>query len=409
MAAGSRRAAYEPRRRGTEGLRTRPSTGSPGWGALQEGTRPKAQPWDAMSPGRLTGVARAQRAPAGRFHALAPRIDGSALQRASRRQRADAAGGDGITKAQYGQERETHLQDRHARLQAQRYRHQPIRRGHMPTAHGKTRPLGLSACEDTGVQDAVREVLAAISEQAFFDGSSGCRPGRSAHAAVRTLQQIVDTGEGRWICAADMVACFDRVERPERKKRRAVRSADGALWRLLGTGVHVEVLDGEAVGEPELGIAQGAVRSPVLGNVYWHDVLDRWCETEVQPRLQGRATLRRFCADCLLGVERQDDARRVQAVLGTRWGRFGLPRHPDTTRWLPLWRPPSGQQRGTGPAPFACLGCTFSGMRTRTGHWRMGCKTRRASRRRAKTALYAWCRRPRHQAIEGQHAALCQR
>jgi retron-type reverse transcriptase len=52
-------------------------------------------------------------------------------------------------------------------LKAQRYRHQPIRRVHLPKAQGKTRPIGMSAFEDTVVQDAVREVLEAIYEPDF--------------------------------------------------------------------------------------------------------------------------------------------------------------------------------------------------------------------------------------------------
>ena len=37
------------------------------------------------------------------------------------------------------------------------------------------------------------------------------------------------------------------------------------------------------------------------------------------------------------------------------------------------------------------------------------CKTRRASFRRTKEALYDWCRRHRHQPVKTQHAALSQR
>ena len=45
-----------------------------------------------------------------------------------------------------------------------------------------------------------------------------------------------------------------------------------------------------------------------------------WFETEVKPRLQGKATLMRYCDDFLIGFEREDDARRVQAVLDKRHG-----------------------------------------------------------------------------------------
>ena len=365
---------------------------------------------ETMSPGLLKVVERAQREPEGRFHALAHLIDVPALERAYRRQRSAAAVGmDGVTKEQYGQALEVNLQDLHARLTAQRYRHQPIRRVHIPKAEGKTRPIGISAFEDKVVQDAVREVLEAIYEQDFLGCSYGFRPGRSAHDAVRTLEQMVHQGEVRWIFEADIVSFFDSLDRTELKKMLEVRVADGSLLRLIGKCLHVGVLDGEAVLEPEVGTVQGSVLSPLLGNVYLHYVLDRWFETEVKPRLRGKATLIRYCDDFIIGFEREDDAWRVRAVLEKRLGRFGLTLHPDKTRLLPFWRPSTTQQSGQGPASFDFLGCTFSWRRPRTGHWRMGCKTRRASLRRAKQAIYDWCRRHRHQPVKAQHAALGRR
>jgi RNA-directed DNA polymerase len=371
---------------------------------------PNASTLVDMSPGLLKGVERAQREPEGRFHALAHLIDMPALERAYRRQRADAAVGiDGVTKEQYGQALEVNLQDLHARLKAKRYRHQPIRRVHIPKAQGKTRPIGISAFEDKVVQDVVREVLEAIYEQDFWGCSYGFRPGRSAHAAVRTLEQSVHRGEVRWIFEADIVSFFDSLDRTELKKRLEVRVADGSLLRLIGKCLHVGVLDGGAVVEPELGTVQGSVLSPLLGNIYLHYVLDRWFATEVKPRLRGKTTLLRYCDDFIIGFEREEDARRVRVVLEKRLGRFGLTLHPDKTRLLPFWRPPMTQQRGQGPATFDFVGFTFYWRRTRIGHWRMGCKTRRASLRRAKQALYDWCRRHRHQPVEAQHAALSRR
>jgi RNA-directed DNA polymerase len=369
-----------------------------------------AQTLADMSPGLLKVVERAQREPEGRFNSLAHLIDVPALERAYRRQRAAAAVGvDGITKEQYGQSLEANLQELYARLKAKRYRHQPIRRVHIPKGQGKTRPIGISAFEDKLVQDAVREVLEAIYEQDFLECSYGFRPGRSAHDAVRTLKRMVDQGEVRWIFEADIVSFFDSLDRTALKKMLEVRVADGSLLRLIGKCLHVGVLDGETIVEPELGTAQGSVLSPLLGNVYLHYVLDQWFATEVKPRLQGNATLLRYCDDFIIGFAREDDARRVQAVLGKRLGRFGLTLHPDKTRLLPFWCPSQVQRRGHGPATLDFLGFTLYWRRTRTGHWWMGCKTRRASLRRAKTSIYDWCRRHRHLSIEAQHAALTRR
>jgi hypothetical protein len=205
------------------------------------------------------------------------------------------------------------------------------------------------------------------------------------------------------------VSFFDSVDRNELKKMLGMRVADGALRRLIGKCLHVGVLDGEVVQEPELGTAQGSVLSPLLGNVSLHYVLDRWCETEVKPRLQGKATLIRYCDDFISGFEREDEARRVMAGLDKRMGRFGRALHPDKTRLVPFWRPPKSQQSGKGLATLDFVGCTFYWRRTRQGYWRMWCKTRRASLRRAKTSIYDWCRRHRHLSVKDQHAALYRR
>ena len=144
------------------------------------------------------------------------------------------------------------------------------------------RPIGIAAFEDKLVQDAVREVLEALYEQDFLGCSYGFRPGRSAHDAVRTLDQIVHRGEVQWMLAADIVSFFDSLDRSERKKMLEIRVADGALLRLIGKCLHVGVLDGEEYSEPELGTTQGSVLSPLLGNVYLHYGLDLWFETEVK-------------------------------------------------------------------------------------------------------------------------------
>lgn len=254
-----------------------------------------AQTVEAMSPGLLKVVERAQREPEGRCNSLAHLIDVPALARAYHRQRADAAVGvDGVTKEAYGRNLEANLQDLHTRLKDKRYRHQPIRRVHIPKAQGKTRPIGMSAFEDKLVQDAVREVLEAMYEQAFVDCSHGFRPGRKAHDAVRILKRIVERGEVRWIYEADLVSFFDSLDRTALKEMLGIRVADGSLMRLIGKCLHVGVLDGETIVEPERGTAQGSVLSALLGNVYLHYVLDLWFETEVKPRRQGKATLIRY-------------------------------------------------------------------------------------------------------------------
>jgi RNA-directed DNA polymerase len=364
----------------------------------------------SMSPKLLEVVARAKREPAGRFHALAHLLDVSALRRAYERIRKDAAVGvDGVTKEAYGQALEENLWRLHGRMTSKTYRHRPIRRVHIPKGEGKTRPIGISATEDKIVQGALREVLEAIYEQDFVDGSFGFRPRRNAHDALRALDQFVRRGKVSVILEADIVSFFDNLDRTKLMEMLQTRVADGSLLRLVGKCLHAGVLEGEAYAEPERGTSQGSALSPLLGNVYLHYVLDAWFERDVKPRLRGEAFLVRYADDFVIAFERTDDAGRVMAVLGKRLGRFGLTLHPDKTRLVPFRRPPRGQEAGKGPATFDFLGFTLYWQRGRKGGWSMRCKTRGARLRRSIQALAQWCRRHRHQPVQAQHAALTRR
>lgn len=363
-----------------------------------------------MSPGLLKVAERAKQEPAFRFSSVAHLITEAALARAYHRLRKDAAVGvDGITVEQYGQALEENLRDLHGRMKAMRYRHQPIRRVHIPKEKGKTRPIGIAAVEDKVVQGALNEVLEAIFEPGFLPCSYGFRRGRSAHDAIRELSLVVNRGEVNWVLEADIMSFFDSVDRTALKEMLQKRVADGSMLRLIGKCLHVGVLDGEEYAEPETGTAQGSILSPLLGNIYLHNVLDVWFEEEVKPRLRGKATLIRYADDFVIGFEREDDARRVMAVVGQRMTRYGLTLHPEKTRLLHFGRPSKSQTSGKGPGTFDFLGFTLYWRRGRAGHWYMACKTRGARLGRAIQAVYDWCRRHRHEPMKEQHLALSRR
>ena len=99
-----------------------------------------------------------------------------------------AAGVDGMTWEEYGQDLEARLADLHGRIHRGAYRAQPSRRvwgpEGAPKADGRQRPLGIAALEDKIVQRAVGTVLNPIREEDFLGFSYGFRPGRSQRGAL---------------------------------------------------------------------------------------------------------------------------------------------------------------------------------------------------------------------------------
>ena len=365
----------------------------------------------AMSPGLLRVMERARRDPRERQLSLAYLIDRDALKRAYGRIRKNAAVGvDGVTKQMYGQDLEQNIADLHERLKAGKYRHQPIRRIHIPKDKSRKRPIGISCLEDKVVQGALTEILGAIYEQDFLDGSFGFRPNRSAHDALRALDQAVRQGGANVIFEADVTSFFDTVHRRTMLEMLEERIADRSFMRLVGKCLHVGVLEGEVFTRPDQGTVQGSIISPMLGNIYLHNVLDKWFEEQVKPRLRGKATLIRYCDDFIIGFEHMQDAKRVEAVLGKRLDRYNLSLHPDKTRLIDFRRPPFNQKGGKGPGNFDFLGFTVYWRRNHKGSgWHVAYKTRRSRLRRAIGNVYDFCRRHRHEPIAVQHRALVSR
>jgi len=363
-----------------------------------------------VSPELLKVAERAKRDPSMRFFSLAHLLDEQALRRAYGRIRKDAAVGvDGITKEQYGQELDRNLRELHGQMRGMRYRHQPIRRVHIPKDKGKTRPIGISCIVDKVVQGALCELLEAIYEPVFLDGSYGFRRGRSAHDALRALNRVLHAGEVSWILEADIRSFFDSIDRKMLMEMLQERVTDTSFLRLVGKCLHVGILDGEEFSEPDEGTVQGSILSPMLGNIFLHHVLDLWFERDVRPRMHGKVHLIRYADDFVIAFEREDDARRVAEVLPKRFERHGLTLHPDKTRLLFFGRPPSDQMKGKGPASFDFLGFTHHWHRTRGGRWEPGLKTRTARLRRAIQVVADYCRSHRHEPVKEQHASLKRR
>ena len=128
-----------------------------------------------------------------------------------RLEREAAAGVDGITWRQYGEELELSLQDLSGRLARGAYRASPVRRVYVPKPDGRQRPIGVPVLEDKIVQRATVAVLNQIYELDFLDFSYGFRPGRSPHDALEALDKAIWTQKVNWVLDADVRSFFDAM------------------------------------------------------------------------------------------------------------------------------------------------------------------------------------------------------
>jgi group II intron reverse transcriptase/maturase len=266
---------------------------------------------------------------------------------------------------------------------------------------------GVPTFEDKILQRAVAMVLGAVYEQDFLDFSHGFRPGRSAHQALGTFRDhLMKMGEV-WVVEVDISAFFDTLDHSHLREILQHRVRDGVLLRLIGKWLKAGVMEAGSVTRSEAGSPQGGVISPLLSNVFLHEVFDKWFVAEVQPRLRGEAHAVRYADDIAIAFSCEEDARRVMEVLPKRFGRYGLTLHPEKTRQIDFRRPGPGQPANWKPGSFDLLGFTHHWAQSRRGNWVVKQRTASGRLTRALKAITTWCRRNLHLPLDEQHRILC--
>ena len=343
---------------------------------------------------------------------LSHHIDLDWMREAYRRTRKDGAAGiDGQSAQDYAEHLDENLQDLLDRAKSGLYRAPAVRRVYIPKGKGKTRPIGIPTFEDKVLQRAVVMVLEPVYEQDFLDCSYGFRPGRSAHQALEALWKGLMKMGGGWVLDLDIQSFFDALDRSKLQQILRQRVNDGVMKRLVGKWLNAGVMESGQLSYAKTGTPQGGVISPLLANIYLHEVLDLWFVHQVIPHLKGRAFLVRYADDAVLCFEREDDAQKVMDVLPERFGEYGLTLHPEKTHLVEFRRPPKrinrdGRDGSTRPGSFDLLGFTHFWGRSRKGNWVVKRKTAKERVSRSLASIDLWCRANRHRPVGEQHMAL---
>jgi RNA-directed DNA polymerase len=229
------------------------------------------------------------------FHHISPEMLMTADYALSRKA---AAGVDGMTWAEYGQDLEARLLELHERVQQGRYVPQPSRRTYILKADGRQRPLAVAALEDNA-------------------GCSGRRDRRTQGEFHRRRRhpELLRFCQPRLACQI-----------------RGHRIGDRRIVRLIGKWLRAGILEDGTVMVSETGTGQGSVISPLLANIYLHGVLDLWAQRWRRREATGDMIIVRF--------ERASDASRFLDAMRARLEGFSLSLHPDKTRLIEFGRYP---------------------------------------------------------------------
>ena len=172
-------------------------------------------------------------------------------------------------------------------MRTEQFQFKPVRTVYIPKPNGKMRKLGIPSIRDKVVHKVMHMILEAIYDSPygayFLPTSHGFRPNRSCHTALREYR--TQWSATNWLIEGDIHACFDELAHEVlvhllRKKITDERFLN-LIWKLLQAGymdVHGARKD-SLIGSP-----QGGIVSPILANVYLHE-LDEFVE-QLRHRLE---------------------------------------------------------------------------------------------------------------------------
>ncbi|EGC84770.1 RNA-directed DNA polymerase [Anaerococcus hydrogenalis ACS-025-V-Sch4] len=128
------------------------------------------------------------------------------------------------------------------------------------------------------IQQAIAQILSPIYEKKFSENSYGFRPKRSAHDALKRIEEIADEGY-TWVVDLDLEKYFDTVNQSKLIQILSEEIKDGDVISLIHKYLKSGIMIGGIKVNSYKGVPQGGPLSPLLANIYLNEAdqeLEKW-------------------------------------------------------------------------------------------------------------------------------------